>query len=84
MVNFAIGAIVLLNIHAYFVLNIQSPILFVLINITAVGIILFYFDDSVDKSDDPVERVLKNKALLIFLVFFIFNYLYQLLIKIQK
>lgn len=81
MVNFAIGAIVLLNIHAYFVLNIHSPILFVLINIAAVGIILFYFDDSVDKSDDPVERVIKNKALLICLVFFILTYLYQLLMK---
>ncbi len=81
MVNFAIGAIVLLNIHAYFVLNIQSPLLFVFINIAAVGIILFYFDDSIDKSDDPVERVIKNKSLLLFLAFFLLLYLYELLMK---
>lgn len=83
MINFAMSSIVLLNIHAYFVLNITSSIFFVLLNLLAATISLFYFDQRKNKSEDPVERIIKNKALLVSLFFFISLYFYEIIIKIK-
>ena len=81
MINFALGSIILLNIHAYFVLNILSPIFYVLLNLFGASIIFFYFDDTNDKSEDPVNRIIKNKKLLITLVLFLMIYTYEILNK---
>jgi 4-hydroxybenzoate polyprenyltransferase len=81
MINLTIGAIVLLNIHAYFVLMISSPIFFVLINLSTCYIALFYFDDSSNKSEDPVERILNSKSLLVTLCIILFFYVYEILMK---
>ena len=81
MINFAMSSIVLLNIHAYFVLNITNSIFFVLLNLLAASISLFYFDQTKNKSEDPVERILKNKNLLISLIFFVSIYVYEMIIK---
>jgi 4-hydroxybenzoate polyprenyltransferase len=83
MINFAMSSIVLLNIHAYFVLNITNSIFFVLLNLSAASISLFYFDQSKNKSEDPVERILKNKELLISLIFFVSIYFYEMIIKLK-
>lgn len=81
MINFALGSIILLNIHAYFVLNIIGPIFYVLLNLFGASIIFFYFDETNDKSEDPVNRIIKNKKLLLTLVLFLMIYTYEILNK---
>ena len=78
MINFGIAAIILLNIHAYFVLNITTPIFYVLINLSSAAILFFYFDDSINKSEDPVNRIIKNKKLLATLIIFLFTYIFEI------
>lgn len=58
MFNFSTMVQVLLNIHAYFVLGISEFYFYCLMNLITAGIILFYFDDSKNASDDPVARIL--------------------------
>jgi len=79
MINFGIAAIILLNIHAYFVLNITTPIFYVLINLSSAVILFFYFDDSINKSEDPVNRIIKNKKLLATLIIFLFTYIFEII-----
>jgi decaprenyl-phosphate phosphoribosyltransferase len=81
MINFGVAAIILLNIHAFFVLNIITPIFYVLLNLTSAGIMLLYFDESTDKSDDPVSRIIKNKKLLIALIVFLIIYIFEIISK---
>jgi len=81
MTNFALGSVLLLNIHAYFVLAILSPFFYVFLNLAAAGIIFFYFDHAKNKSDDPVERIIKNIPLLILVLFFIVLYCYEVILK---
>lgn len=81
MINFGVAAIILLNIHAFFVLNINTPIFYVLLNLTSAGIMLLYFDESTDKSDDPVSRIIKNKKLLIALIVFLIIYIFEIISK---
>lgn len=81
MINFALAAIVLLNIHAYFVLNITTPVFFVLLNLISASIMLLYFDDATDNSDDPVTRVIGNKKLLFSLTVFVFLYFFEMVTK---
>jgi len=79
MINFSVASIVLLNIHAYFVLNITSILFYFLINITSICILFLYFDEHMNSSDDPVERILHNKPLLLIVVFFVCTYIYELI-----
>ena len=44
MINFSLAALVLLNIHAYFVLQIQAYYFYCAINVITPGIIFYYFD----------------------------------------
>jgi 4-hydroxybenzoate polyprenyltransferase len=81
MINFSLAAIILLNIHAYFVLLITSPYFYYLLNIASAGIIFFYFDYSKNKTEDPVERIFKNKPLLVSIVFFITVYAFEIATK---
>jgi uncharacterized membrane protein len=81
MINFALAAIVLLNIHAYFVLNITTPVFFVLLNLISASIMLLYFDDATDNSDDPVTRVIGNKKLLFSLTVFVILYFFEMVTK---
>jgi decaprenyl-phosphate phosphoribosyltransferase len=80
MINLAMSSIILLNIHSYFVLSIKSPLFFVLLNLLAASISLFYFDQKENKSEDPVERILKNRPLLISLFLFVSIYIYETLL----
>ena len=81
MINFSIAALVLLNIHANFVLQIQSYYFYCAINVITPGIILYYFDYSNNISDDPVEKILKNKKLLFLTSLLIMLYYYEMIIK---
>ena len=79
MINFGIASIILLNIHAYFVLNITTPIFYVLINLSSAAILFFYFDNSNNNSEDPVNRIIKNKKLLATLMIFLFTYIFEII-----
>jgi decaprenyl-phosphate phosphoribosyltransferase len=81
MINFSIGALVLLNIHAYFVLHIQNFYFYSAINVITPGIIFYYFDYSKNKSDDPVEKIFKNKGLLFLTFLMLVLYYYEMIIK---
>jgi 4-hydroxybenzoate polyprenyltransferase len=81
MINFSISSIVLLNIHAYFVLNITSPFFYVLLNLSAAGITLFYFDETNDSKEDPVKKILNNKKLLLTLLMFLAIYMFEIIRK---
>ena len=81
MINFSISSIVLLNIHAYFVLNITSPFFYVLLNLSAAGITLFYFDETNDSKEDPVKKILNNQKLLFTLLMFLAIYMFEIIRK---
>jgi 4-hydroxybenzoate polyprenyltransferase len=81
MLNFSVAALILLNIHAYFVLQIQAYYFYCLINIITPGIIFFYFDYSKNKSDDPIEKIIKNKGLLFLTLVLVILYYYEMIIK---
>jgi 4-hydroxybenzoate polyprenyltransferase len=81
MFCFAIGAILLLNVHAYFVLLIHSPYFFFFVNLFALSMVLFYFNETNNKSDDPVERVLKSPPLLISALLFSALYFFEMLYR---
>jgi 4-hydroxybenzoate polyprenyltransferase len=81
MINFAIAAIILLNIHAYFVLNITTPLFYVLLNLSGAAITLFYFDETNSTSEDPVYRIIKNKKLLVTLMIFLLIYIFEIIMK---
>ena len=81
MINFSIAALVLLNIHAYFVLQIQAYYFYCAINVIIPGIIFYYFDYSKNKSDDPVEKIIKNKGLLFLTIILLMLYFYEMIIK---
>jgi hypothetical protein len=78
MINFAIGSIILVNIHAFFVLKIESPYFFSAINICAAGITFLYFDNSKSNSDDPVEIITGNKLLILLASVFFIIYLFEM------
>jgi hypothetical protein len=79
MLNFAIGSIVFLNLHAFLVLLIVSPLFYFALNIVSASILFFYFDYSSNTSDDPIERILKNNKLLLSVVVFCSLYFYEFL-----
>ena len=79
MFNFSAMVQVLLNIHAYFVLNISEFYFYCLMNLITAGIILLYFDDSQNTTDDPVARILGNKKLLVMLFLFLTLYSYEVI-----
>ena len=81
MINFSLAALVLLNIHAYFVLQIQAYYFYCAINVITPGIIFYYFDYSKNKSDDPVEKIIKNKGLLFLTILLLILYYYEMIIK---
>ena len=81
MINFSLAALVLLNIHAYFVLYIQAYYFYCAINLITPGIIFYYFDYSKNLSDDPVEKIIKNKGLLFLTALLLILYYYEMIIK---
>lgn len=81
MINFSVAALVLLNIHAYFVLQIQASYFYCAINVITPGIIFYYFDYSKNKSDDPVEKIIKNKGLLFLTILLLILYYYEMITK---
>lgn len=79
MYNFSVGAILLLNVHAYFVLMIRSPYFFLFLNLLAIAILLFYFDTRNKKADDPVQRVTRSLPLIIFILLFLGLYFFEMI-----
>jgi decaprenyl-phosphate phosphoribosyltransferase len=79
MINFSLSSIIFLNMHAFFVLNITSFYFYFFLNMITSYILFLYFDDKNNNSDDPVERILKNKTLLINIVILIICYSVELL-----
>jgi 4-hydroxybenzoate polyprenyltransferase len=83
MINFSIAALVLLNIHAYFVLHIQAYYFYCILNLITPGIIFYYFDYSENKSDDPVEKIINNKGILLITSIIMILYYYEMIIKVK-
>jgi len=81
MINFSLAALVFINIHAYFVLQIQAYYFYCAINVITPGIIFYYFDYSKNKSDDPVEKIINNKGLLFLTILLLILYYYEMVIK---
>jgi 4-hydroxybenzoate polyprenyltransferase len=81
MINTSLITLVFLNIHAFFILKIQTPHFFGILNLLTLLIILNYFDDKKNNSDDPVERIISNPKLILFLFTLICVYIYELIIK---
>jgi 4-hydroxybenzoate polyprenyltransferase len=80
-VGFGISSIVFLNIHSYFVLMVKSPLVMVTINLMATYLIMLYSDTSKDKSDDPVERIIKNPVSLLMILALLLLYLYEIFLN---
>ena len=80
-VAFAVGTLVLLTLHAFFVLNIHAPVMIALINLLAAGMMFSYFGDKKNNSDDPVERILNNPLLLVMSLLFVLIYVFELMQK---
>jgi 4-hydroxybenzoate polyprenyltransferase len=78
-IGFGIVSLVFLNIHSYFVLFVRNPYSLTIINLIAVYLIMSYFDTSKDQSDDPVEKILKNPAIIIMTLILLGIYVYELL-----
>ena len=74
MYSTVLVAVLFLNIHAFFVLNVSQAWFYALLNLLSFGIILYYFDEMKSTLDDPIERVLKNKWLLLFFLLLMFLY----------
>jgi 4-hydroxybenzoate polyprenyltransferase len=77
--TYAVGTLVLLNMHAFFVLQVKSPVFFALVNLCSAGITFAYFDHRKNHSDDPVERVLKNPLLLVMGALLIGVYIWEVM-----
>lgn len=80
-VSFGICSLVFLNIHSYFVLMVKRPLVMVAINLISIYLILLYFDTSKDKSDDPVERIIKNPISLVMIVALLVLYLSEIFLN---
>lgn len=78
MINTAFATLIFLNIHASFILNIDNPLFYGFLNLLLVFIILLYFDDTKNKSDDPIQRITTNPLLILSLVIIIAMYLFEL------
>jgi 4-hydroxybenzoate polyprenyltransferase len=74
MYSTVLVAVLFLNIHAFFVLNVSQAWFYALLNLLSFGIILYYFDEMKSTLDDPIERVLKSKWLLLFFLVLMFLY----------
>ena len=83
MINFALGSIIFVNIHAFFVLKIISPYFYSAINLCASGIVFLYFDTSKRTSDDPVEIITGNKLIILLLVIFFTLYLFEMSVQFR-
>lgn len=81
MINFSIAALILLNIHSYFVLLIHDYYFYCIINLITPGIIFYYFDYAKNISDDPVEKIIKNKNLLILTMILLLSYFFEIKFK---
>lgn len=81
IVAFGLGSIILLNIHSFLVLKIQSPYFYSILNLLLAGMLFMYFDYRNDKSDDPVERILNNKPLLFLLLILLITYCREIILK---
>lgn len=78
-VAFALGTLVLLNLHAFFVLSIREPVVIALINLFAAGMMFSYFGNNKSKSDDPVARILSNPFLLAMALMLMSIYVFELM-----
>ena len=80
-VGFGISSLVFLNIHSYFILLVRNPLIMATINLIAAYLIMLYFDNSQDQSDDPVERIIKNPVIVIMVLVLLALYLYEILLN---
>lgn len=78
MIAFALLSLGMLNVHAYFVLNIGSVVFFTLVNFIGVLVLFLYFDERKDQTDDPVDRILRNGWLLLSILLLLSLYIYEM------
>jgi hypothetical protein len=77
MINLVFVALVMLNLHAHFQLQIQMPWFFILLNLVVFGMITSYFDTASNQEiDDPVERIITKPQLLVYAFLFACLYMY--------
>jgi 4-hydroxybenzoate polyprenyltransferase len=81
MINTALTTLVFLNIHAFFILKIETPHFFGILNLLTLLIILNYFDDKKNNSDDPVYRIISNPMLITYSFILIALYGFELMSK---
>ena len=81
MINTSLTTLVFLNIHAFFILKIQTPHFFGILNLLTLLIVLNYFDDKKNNSDDPVERIISNPMLILYSFILIVLYGFELMSK---
>jgi decaprenyl-phosphate phosphoribosyltransferase len=79
MINTSLTTLVFLNIHAFFILKIQTPQFFGILNLLTLLIVLNYFDEKKNNSDDPVERIISNPALILYSFILIAIYVFKLI-----
>ena len=76
MFTHAMASVIMLNIHAFFVLHISAPYFFTILNLCNSYILFSYFDES-KMNDDPIDKILKNIPLMITLVIGLSLYIYE-------
>jgi decaprenyl-phosphate phosphoribosyltransferase len=76
MFTHAMASVIMLNIHAFFVLHITAPYFYTILNLCNSYILLTYFDES-KLNDDPIDKILKNIPLIITLVIGLSLYIYE-------
>ena len=77
-IAFGIISLVIFDIHAYFVVLIKDPLILTAMNLTALFLILSFFDDSRIQEDDPIERILRSPANIIMSLIFLSLYFIEL------
>jgi len=81
MLNTSLTTLVFLNIHAFFILKIQTPHFYGILNLLTLLIVLNYFDDKKNNSDDPVERIISNPMIILYSFSLIALYGFELFSK---
>jgi decaprenyl-phosphate phosphoribosyltransferase len=76
-IAFGVVSLVFLNLHASLVLGINNPYFFSILNLFGACLLMVYFDVRSDRSDDPVEKLLKNPTILFLVLVLGAAYVYQ-------
>lgn len=80
-IGFGIFSLVVFNIHAYFIVLINNPFILTAMNLTAIFLILSFFNNSKIHDDDPIERILKSPANIVMSLLFLSLYFFEIYVN---